>query len=224
MTRTRWIIFAVICVGILAALFLWPKPNRVDVTNVDPAKVETQGTNADHIYGNKNAKTTLIEYGDFQCPGCGAAYPTVKAIKVKYEDDLAFVFRNFPLTSLHPNALAAATAAEAAGKQNKFWQMHDKLYENQQMWETASIESRTTTFEGYAKEIGLNMEQYKKDLTSEEVSKKINRDRALANKIGASGTPTFVLNGKKLDGNAWQDPKKFEKMITDEINKAKKEQ
>lgn len=221
MTRARWIIFAIICLGIVLGLFLFPKSNRVDVSKVDPAKVEQQGPMADQIYGNADAKTVLIEYGDFQCPGCGAAYPAIKEIKEKYKEDLAFVFRNLPITSAHPNALAAATAAEAAGKQGKFWQMHDKLFENQQMWEMASIESRTTTFEGYAREVGLNIDQYKTDLTNEEVSKKINRDRALANKVGANSTPTFVLDGKKLDGAAWQDKAKFEKLITDAINKAK---
>ena len=220
MTRTRWIIFAIVTTLIIGGLFFLPKPNRVDVSNTDPAKVEQNTATADNVYGNKDAEVVLIEYGDFQCPGCGAAFPIVKGLKEKYKDDIAFVFRHLPLTSIHPNALAAATVAEAAGKQSKFWEMHDKLYENQQAWANLSAEQRTTTFEGYAKDIGLNVDQYNNDLSSEEISRKINRDRALAGKVNATSTPTFVLNGKNLEANAWQNKEEFEKLITDEIKKA----
>jgi protein-disulfide isomerase len=125
-------------------------------------------------------------------------YPTVKELKETYKDKLTFVFRNLPLTNIHPNALAAAVAAEAAGQQNKFWEMHDKLYENQPAWQSAAVEERGRIFETYAQQLGLNVGQFTQDLSSPAVTEKINRDRATAQKLNASSTPTFVLNGQLL--------------------------
>src|SRR6478672_343329 len=132
MTRSRWIIFVLICVVTLGGLVLLSKKDTVNVDKEDPTKAvsETASSIGDHVYGNKAAKVVLIEYGDFQCPGCGGAFPQLKTIKETYKDQIAFIFRDFPLTTIHPNALAAATAAESAGLQGKFWEMHDMLYEN----------------------------------------------------------------------------------------------
>ena len=120
MSKKTWIVFAVVCVGIIAGLVFLSRGNKIDVSNIDEWQIqpvkELNGNIADHVYGNKNAKVVMIEYGDFQCPGCGTAAPAIKSVAEKYKDNIAFVFRNFPLYSLHPNALAAATAAEAAGR------------------------------------------------------------------------------------------------------------
>lgn len=203
MDRIRWIIFAVVCVGILGALIATSGGNPPDVSAMNENAVISEGPIADHVYGNPKAKIVLIEYGDFQCPGCASAYPNVKQIKERYKGDLAFIFRNLPLTSIHPNALAAATAAEAAGRQGKFFEMHDKLYENQKSWEAASADSRGAIFEGYARELGLDIDRYTRDLTSKEVKQKIDRDRALSRKARADSTPTFVLNGLQLKTDNW---------------------
>ena len=117
MTRSRWIIFALICIFTIGGLILLSKKDQVNVDNMDASKAMSETTTAigDQVYGDKSSKVVLIEYGDFQCPGCGGAFPQLKTIKETYKDKIAFIFRNFPLTTIHPNALAASTAAEAAG-------------------------------------------------------------------------------------------------------------
>lgn len=220
MDRTRWIIFAVIVFAAVGSLFVLSKGDDVDVSKVDPAKVITEGEFKDNIYGDATSKVSLIEYGDFQCPACGNAFTTVKTIKEKYKEDMAFVYRHFPLTNIHPNALAAATAAEAAGKQGKFWEMHDILFERQSNWQSVSVDNRNKVFEGYAKEIGLDVGKYNSDLSSSDISKKITFHRALASKVGANSTPTFILNGRTLENDEWNTPEALEKTITEELKKA----
>jgi protein-disulfide isomerase len=203
MTKTRWIIFAVICLLLLGGIVILAQRHRVDVSGIDPAKVIQNGPNADHVEGDKNSKVVFIEYGDYQCPICGSVYQPLKDTLQTYLDQnkIAFVFRNYPLTSIHPNTLAAASAAEAAGLQGKYWQMHDKLYETQDAWSNASPDQRQNFFDGYAKDLGLNVDQFRTDMTSKQVARQINRDRALGEKIGVSGTPTFVLNGKTMEAS-----------------------
>ena len=200
MTRTRWIIFAIICVVTLGALVLFSKKDSVNVDNIDAAKIisSAEGSLGDQVYGKKDAKLVLFEYGDFQCPGCGGAYAEVKALKEEYKEQIAFVYRHFPLTSIHPNALAAATVAEAAGLQGKFWEMHDKLFENQNAWSNIDPNMRTDLFVGYAGNLGLDIEKFRADLSNRSITEKINRDRALGNKLGVSSTPTFYLNDQRL--------------------------
>jgi protein-disulfide isomerase len=196
MTRTRWIIFGLICLLTLGGLVASSKKNSIDVSSTDPAKIIT-GANGDHVFGNADAKVILFEYGDFQCPGCGGAYPQLKTITEKYKDKIAFVFRNFPLTSIHPNALAAATVAEAAAQQGKYWEMHDKLYETQGSWTNVSASARGDVFLQYARDLGLNTDQFTKDLSGKTVADKIARDRALAGKLKVDSTPTIYINNEK---------------------------
>ncbi len=198
MTPIRWIIFAVVAVGALAGLVAISSRDKVDVSKIDAGNIIRDGVSADQVYGNRDAKIVLIEYGDFQCPGCGGAYPNLKEIKETYQNQIAFVFRHFPLTSIHPNALSAAAAAEAAGKQDKFWEMHDLLYENQKLWENVAPEQRGNTFEDYATQLGLDIEKFKTDMASKEVSDKINHDRALGSKVGVSGTPSVFIGNDKM--------------------------
>lgn len=198
MTRTRWIIFALACALLLGVLVVNSKKDDVDVSQLNPGTLITEGDATDHVYGNKNAKVVIYEYGDFQCPGCGGAHPQLKTIKEKYKDQIAFVFRNLPLTSIHPNALAAATVAGAAAQQGKFWEMHDKLYENQSAWENLSASQRGDVFVDYAQQLGLNVDQFKTDLTSRAVSNKISTDRALAAKVKAEATPTILIGDEKM--------------------------
>jgi protein-disulfide isomerase len=207
MTRTRWIIFILIVVATLGGLIAFSKKDTVNVDSVDPTQIiaSTDTIPGDHVFGNKDAKVILFEYGDFQCPGCGGAYPQLKQISETYKDKIAFVFRNFPLTTIHPNALAAATAAEAAGLQNKFWEMHDKLYENQTVWSDIDASKRTDMFAGYAQDLGLNVEQFKSDLSNPKVVSKIDRDRALASKLNLTGTPSVLIGANKLDDESVTD-------------------
>ncbi|MFZ1600261.1 MAG: thioredoxin domain-containing protein, partial [Candidatus Saccharimonas aalborgensis] len=142
MTTKSWIIFSVLCVAILGGLVWVSRGDRIDVTDIDPSTVQPalskNGQIADHTYGNMNSKVVLIEYGDYQCPGCGSAAPVIKKVVDKYKDKIGFVFRNFPLYEKHPNAFAASATAEAAGLQGKYWEMHEKLYANQDAWSQLS--------------------------------------------------------------------------------------
>lgn len=228
MSKKAWIIFAVVCVVLLGGLVYISSKDRVDVSGVDTSKVqkggESSGGIGDQVYGKADSKVVLIEYGDFQCPGCGAAFSTVKTLKEKYKDQLAFVFRNFPLASIHPNARAASASAEAAGLQGKYWEMHDKLYENQNSWGSVASNERTNVFAGYAQELGLNVDKFKSDLAGQDVNKKIGFDLALGKKVGVNSTPTFYLNDQRLDSIRGADggiePEKLEKAITDALKQA----
>ncbi len=196
----------------------------MDVSGVDEAKAvaasEQNGNIADHVFGATSGKAILIEYGDFQCPACASAYPNIKELTEEFKDDLTFVFRNLPLTSIHPNARAAASAAEAAGLQDAYWKMHDQLYQNQTSWSSASTEQRLSYFETYAKSAGVkDIQKFKTDMNSKGVSDKINFDLALAKKIGASATPAIYLDGKKIESDVWSDKAKFKTQIEDAIKK-----
>ena len=139
----------------------------------------------------------LIEYGDFQCPSCGQYHPLLKELKKKYAGKVTFQFRHYPLTEIHQNALFAARAAEAAAMQGRFWEMHDMLFQNQSEWSDST--NATPIFEGYAKKFDLNMDQFRADIKSENVNNIIQADRAEARRLGYQSTPTFELDGKKID-------------------------
>lgn len=188
MSKQFWAILLVI-----AAVFI----GVVAFTGKDKTAT-TSASPTNHVTGNTASSVKLVEYGDYQCPVCGLYDPTVKQVVEKYKDQIAFQFRNLPIPSLHPNAFAAARAAEAADAQGKFWEMHDKLYENQTAWSSGS--SPTKQFDSYAKAIGLDMTKYHKDFASSKVNNAINADLAAFEKTGDDmATPTFYLNGKKVD-------------------------
>jgi protein-disulfide isomerase len=159
---------------------------------------------------------TLIEYGDFECPACGLYYPTVQQLKEKYKGKVTFQFRHFPLTEIHQNALISARAAEAAGLQGKFFEMHDRLYEGQQAWKSET--NPTSIFEQYAQSLGLDINKFREDMRSERVNDIVQADRAEARKQKYSSTPTFILDGKKLEPEPSVDY--FSKLL-DEAIKAK---
>jgi protein-disulfide isomerase len=220
-SKKAWIIFAAICVVLLGGLIFISSKDKIDVSGVDANKIQKANTQsgdiADHVYGKADSKVVLIEYGDYQCPGCGSAYPNVKAVTEKYKGQVAFIFRNFPITSLHPNARVAAAVAEAAGLQGKFWEMHNELYETQSSWETLNSSERTDYFVGVAKKLGLNTETFKTDFASTKVNQKISYDQAIGKKINVNATPTFYLNGKGLDQSSWSDQDKLDATIVAEM-------
>lgn len=220
MTKTRWIIFILLCLGILGLILVTNEKDNGTSFSGDATKVITEGPIADHVYGSAASKVTLIEYADFQCPGCGAIFPMMKELKEKYKDNLTFVFRNLPLTTIHPNALAAATAAEAAGLQGKFFEYHDLLYQNQDAWKEAPVSDRTKTFESYAQQLSLDANKFKTDLTNPDVTAKINRDRGTASKFSFSSTPSLMLNGQKVPQDVTFDKSKLMQLVDDEYEKA----
>jgi protein-disulfide isomerase len=147
----------------------------------------------DHAEGPADAPLVLVEYGDYQCPYCGAAYPVIKRLQRKLGKKLRFVFRNFPLTQAHPYALIAAEAAEAAALQGKFWEMHDLIFEQQTLLEPEIIPS-------WAERIGLNLDKFENDIKQDVVEKRIKEDRQSGIRSGVNGTPTFFINGTRYDG------------------------
>lgn len=204
MSKKAWIIFVAACVVLLGGLIYLSNQGKLDVSGVDAnalqAANENNGNIADHTFGNAKSKVMLVEYGDFQCPGCGTAHPYIKNLTEKYKDQLSFTFRNFPLTSMHPNALTAAAAAEAAGLQGKYWELHNTIFEKQADWQGLSADERTDYFVNLAKSIGLDANKFRTDFTTNTaINQKIKYDQALGKKIGVTGTPQFMLNGKHID-------------------------
>lgn len=158
--------------------------------------------------GPENAKVTLLEYGDFQCPACGAYYRIVKKMEKKFPNDLKVIFRHFPLTQ-HQFAEIAASAAEASGQQKKFWEMHDLLFENQDRW--VKEKDPKAVFVTYAEQIGLEKEQFLKDIESSATKGKIRTDYVRGVTDNVTYTPSFYMNGKKID-NPYNE-EEFTKLI-----------
>lgn len=205
MNKTGWIIFSVIVVLILGGLVAWTRITNppIDVSGVNNNSVvaasDQNGSIGDHAKGSTANKILLIEYGDYQCPSCRSANPQINTIMDEYSDDVTFIYRNFPLTSIHPNARAAAAVAEAAGLQGKYWEMHDMLYDKHDDWSNLDATQRTSVFNSYATSLGLDTTKFAADIASSAVNQKINFDMALGKSIEISATPSFFLNGEKLD-------------------------
>lgn len=144
----------------------------------------------DHVQGPEDAPVTLVEYGDYECPYCGMAYPIVQAAQQRLGDRLRFVFRNFPLTSSHPHAEQAAEAAEAAGAQGQFWPMHDLLYEHQDALALPDLEQ-------YASQLGLDLDRFNADLRDHRYADRVREDFMSGVRSGVNGTPTFFINGRR---------------------------
>lgn len=209
-----WIILTIVVVALVGLFFMTKKDSSTTVLNSDPKVV----SDTDHVRGDKNSPVTLIEYGDFQCPACGSFYPIIKSLEPKYEGKVKFVFRHFPLTQIHPNAFASSRAAEAASQQGKFFEMHDKLYETQKLWGQATT-NQQALFEGYAKELGLDMTKFTADYKSTEVANKINSDLELGrDAFSIKQTPTFIIDGEKIENPT--DAAGFSKLLDKAIAKA----
>jgi len=151
----------------------------------------------DHSQGPADAPVTLVEYGDFECPYCGRAYPIVKAIQQRLGDRLRFVFRHFPITTSHPHALRAAEAAETAAAQGQFWAMHDLLYEHQATLDDAHLRR-------FAEQLGLDMERFDSDMAEHRYEERVREDFLSGVRSGVNGTPTFFINGVRYDAS-WEE-------------------
>jgi protein-disulfide isomerase len=160
-----------------------------------------------HSQGPSDAKVTIVEFGDYQCPACFAAQPTIERILDEYEGKIRFVYRHFPLPQ-HKNALLASKVAEAAAKQGKFWEMHTLLYQEQQTW--AESDDALSIFLGYAKQLGLEDSAFMRDVSEEgkDVTQTVRRDQEDGSVVGVNSTPSFFINGEKLSGApSYQDLK-----------------
>jgi protein-disulfide isomerase len=146
----------------------------------------------DHVQGSTNAAVTLVEYGDYECPYCGAAYPIIKEVQARMGARLRFVFRNFPIATSHPHAEQAAEAAEAAAAQGKFWEMHDLLYENQKRL-------RDQDLRGYAEQLHLDLDLFDRELLEHVHAARVHEDFMSGVRSGVNGTPTFYIDGVRYD-------------------------
>lgn len=224
MTKARWIIFALVCIATIGGLVLVSRGNKIDVSQVDVNAIIASGENADRVYGDKNSKVIVIEYADFQCPGCASFDKVTTSVRKKYQDHIAFVYRHYPLSTIHPNAFASAASAEAANKQGKFWEMSEQLFLSQSEWERASASERDKIFQGYASSLGLNIEQFRADVASKQTANAINYDRALGAKAGVSATPTMFLNGQKINNDIINQAAQGDaKAFTDKLDQAIRE-
>ncbi|MBI2018117.1 DsbA family protein [Candidatus Daviesbacteria bacterium] len=186
----------------LAVLFLKSVEQEKENKNLVTTQVDLV-SDSDWIKGKREARVSLIEYSDLQCPACKVYYPLVKRIVEEFDDSITFAYRHFPLRSIHFNSQLASQALEAAGKQGKFWQMHDLLFDLQEEW--AKVQDPRSLFEKYAQNLGLDLAQFKKDLESNQVRDEVEKDYQSAVKAGVNATPTFFINGQKI-----QNPKNLE--------------
>ena len=164
------------------------------MTAVDGAHLTQPVSERDHVQGPPTAPVTLVEYGDYECPYCGAAYPIVEEVKRRLGDRLRFVFRNFPLGNMHPHAEHAAEAAEAAAAQGKFWEMHDELYEHQRALDDEHLER-------YAGAVGLDVERFDREMEDQMYAGRVREDFMSGVRSGVNGTPTFFINGRRHDAS-----------------------
>lgn len=219
--------FAVIAIVLVAAiaggwvLLRSSQQSRNSSTPTPDPALEVQGAEPAHVRGNQNAPVTIEEFGDFQCPSCGAYYPELKKIEGEFGERLRVIFRENPLVPTHEHALLAAQAAEAAGLQgeDKFWAMHDKLYENQTTWSQAK--DLVPIFVDYGKQIGLNTDQFMKDLNGEKVAQRIFQDGKRSHALGIKATPSFFVNGKEAKDDQWK-PDGLRAMINEALRAAGK--
>lgn len=210
-SKTKGIVIGLIAVLFLA-FFAWAvifsKQNKP--SSAEAIVLSSSGQRA----GTESAKVTLVEFGDFQCPACKSYESALKQVRAEYKDEVQFIYKHFPL-AIHKNAMPAGVAAEAAGRQGKFWEYHDVLYEKQGEW--APLLSPSEKFEAYATSLKLDIDQFRKDMTDKEIENDIRSQMDEGGKVGVNATPTFFLDGKYLNVNATFDS--FKKAIDQALQK-----
>lgn len=190
----RFLLWAFVFLGLGGAVF--GMAYLVKNSSFSTASFIDAVTSTDWIRGVRNGKTVLVEYSDFQCPACARYEPILRQLEQEFGQRLEFVYRYFPLRQIHINAELSAAAAEAAGKQGKFWEMHDTIFDHQNDW--AESPSARTIFIGYAEGLKLDMEKFKSDFDSGETADRIEKDFRGGERAGVNSTPTFFLNGQKI--------------------------
>lgn len=228
MDKRAWIVFGVATVAILAGLVFFSQKEKINVSQVNAAKLisseESQKVGSglpDNVFGNKKSKVTLVEYGDYSCPGCAQLDKRLKPMLEEYKEDIAFTYRHFPITSIHPNSRLAAAYTEAAGMQGMYWQMHHLLFEKREEWWQIEANKRDEQLLRYATQLKLDTNKLKSDLSDPRITKKINFDLALAKSVGVKGTPALFINGKELDSKDFEDEASLRSALDKAIKQAK---
>lgn len=194
--KNPWVIMGAITVLLIGGA-MWYAKSSAEVSN-EGLVLPTM-----HIKGNPEAAVKIVEYSDFQCPACAAFQPVVDDVLEAFGDQVSFEYRHFPLSAIHPYAEQAARAAEAAGQQGKFFEFHDKLFAEQDAWKSGA--APTTFFLRYAGELGLDVDLFRRHLRSTQLRDEVRADAALAREAGLTGTPTFFLNGERMELSTFQD-------------------
>ena len=188
-----WIIGAIVVLGIIIGIAVVSTPKQ---KGSNPAN-DTKPVTTDWMKGKIDAKVQIIEYSDLECPACSGYEPKIKQLTSEFGDKIGLTYRHFPLKTIHKNAEHASWAAEAAGAQGKFWEMHDKLFDTQSQW--ADESDPFNRFAGYAKDLGLDADKFKTDFDSPTLHAKVDSQEAAGERAGVDATPTLFLNGKKLE-------------------------
>lgn len=208
-------IFGVTAILTVGGVFFLGKSSANTSTNkVDASVLGALTSNDDHKIGSDSAKVTIVEFSDLECPACAAAQPLVQKILDEYKGRIRFVYRHFPLPQ-HTKALTAINAAESAGEQGKFWEMHDKLFATQDQW--SGKDNAQNLIIGYAQELGLDTEKFKVDMNGGKYDAKIEKDKNDGLTLKVNSTPTFFINDQKYSGPLSYE--NFKSQIDAEINK-----
>lgn len=194
--RRRWFLWGGLAVALLVVVIGASRLANTGSSVDQPLLSNDTIEEGEWTKGNPEASIELIEYSDFQCPACGLFFPAVKELSEQYADDVLVVYRHYPLRSIHEHAQLAGQAAEAAGMQGKFWEMHDMLFERQSEWSSGL--GQKATFARYAQELGLDVERFRADMTSDVARDAVNRGYISAVAAGVNSTPTFFLNGEPV--------------------------
>jgi protein-disulfide isomerase len=194
---------AVLIIGIIA-VGAWSIANSPTTPINNNGLLSEEVTASDWTKGAQNPKVTLVEYSDFQCPACAAYFEMIEKAITEYNDRLSFTYRHFPLAQ-HKNAQSASYSSEAAGKQGKFWEMHKIIFEHQADW--AEKNNASEIFKGYAQELKLDLARYATDVASTETKDAVSHDRDTGLRSGVDSTPSFYLNGKKM-----QNPRSYDEL------------
>lgn len=204
----RFLLWGGVLVGLfLIALAVVKLADTAHGPSNDVVPEVNQITEYDHIKGNRDAQIVFVEYSDLQCPACRAYYPMIKQLGDELNDRTAIIYRHFPLTSIHRNAEPAARATVAAAAQGRFWEMHDLLFEKQRFWsEEKDVE---TLLKQYANDLGLDLARFEMDFTSRATKEKVENDQHSGNRAAVLGTPTFFVNGKRIN-----NPRSYDELRT----------
>src|SRR5713226_6485254 len=210
------LIIAAVLVAAVVLTWVLLRSSRPDQSNTNSSSSGPPGADPPHIRGNPKATVTLEEFGDFECPVCGTYSVEVKKIEAEFGDRLRVIFREYPLyPTPHKHALIAAQAAEAAGLQDRFWEMHDKIYEDQKAWSEAN--DVMPLFIDYARQIGIDTDRFARELNGEAVAVRLTQDGIRAHAHGVTSTPAFFVNGKEAKDESWK-PEGLREMINQALS------